>query len=330
MSYGENLIKSLSLLAKGVDVVNIPHYTCCVRMRYFSSLYLPERKILVIFAAKVEPSGQVCLHDSKRMMLTRNEIKMIRALERKRERDEQGLFLAEGPKIVSDLLGHFDCRMLVLTQEYLEREEKLVHEHVQSRKPSSLRVVSQQELERASLLQSPRDVLAVFEKPKSESFDLNIANRELVIALDGVQDPGNVGTILRIADWFGVKHILCSPDTADVFSPKVVQATMGAVARVRVHYQNLFELIKGVDDGVNVMGTYLDGENIYSTQLPSEGILLMGSEGHGISEEMGRLVTKRLHIPAVPCASGGSESLNVAVATAICVSELKRNTLRDL
>ena len=263
-------------------------------------------------------------------MLTRNEIKEIHALERKRERDESGLFLAEGPKVVGDLLGNFDCQLLVLTEEYLAHNRESIDELVLRKSPSVLRVVSQRELERASLLQSPRDVLAVFAKPKYEGFNIKDACRELVIALDGVQDPGNVGTILRIADWFGIRQIVCSLDTADVFSPKVVQATMGAIARIRVHYQNLCELIKGVDDGVNVMGTYLEGENIYSAQLPFAGILLMGSEGHGISEEMGRLVTKRLHIPAVPCASGGSESLNVAVATAICVSELKRNTLRDL
>ena len=263
-------------------------------------------------------------------MLTRNEIKDIRALERKRERDERGVFLAEGPKVVGDLLGHFECRLFVATEEYLERNEDAVNEHFLRKNPTALRIATQRELERTSLLQSPRDVLAVFAKPRFADFDKSIASRELVIALDGVQDPGNVGTILRIADWFGIEHVLCSPDTADVFSPKVVQATMGAVARVRAHYQSLCEFFEEGMDGVEVMGTYLDGENIYATELPSAGVLLMGSEGHGISEEMGAHVTKRIHIPAAPHTSGGSESLNVAVATAICVSELKRNALGRL
>ena len=244
---------------------------------------------------------------------------------RKRERDEQGLFLAEGPKVVGDLLGKFPCRLLVATEAFCEAHGDMLARVAEE---DVVRRVSPKELERASLLQSPQGVLALFEKPAQEEADATLPARELCLALDGVQDPGNVGTIVRIADWFGIRHVFCSPDTADVFAPKVVQATMGAVGRVRVHYLPLAGFLREVRTGAPVMGTFLDGENIFSAQLPQKGVLLMGSEGHGISEACGREVTRRLLIPAAPHAGDGSESLNVAVATAVCVSELRRDMLK--
>lgn len=257
-------------------------------------------------------------------MLTRNEIKEIRSLGRKRERDEMGLFLAEGPKVVGDLLGKFPCRLLVYTDAFSEE----FGSSLSSAYAEDARQVTQKELERASLLQSPQGVLALFEKPVAEKVDATLPSRELCIALDGVQDPGNVGTIVRIADWFGIRHVFCSPDTADVFAPKVVQATMGAIGRVKAHYLPLPQFLQEVGKRALVMGTFLDGANIYSTQLPATGVLLMGSEGHGISEACARMVSQRLLIPAAPHEADGSESLNVAVATSICVSELRRNLLR--
>lgn len=259
-------------------------------------------------------------------MLTRNEIKDIRALARKREREEQGLFLAEGPKVVGDLLGKFPCRMLAVTDAFWQTHHDAFAGKVDA---DSVRLVSPKEMERASLLQTPQGVLAVFEKPEVVGADKALPMRELCLALDGVQDPGNVGTIVRIADWFGIRHIFCSPDTADVFAPKVVQATMGAVGRVEVHYLPLADFLQSLKVETPVMGTFLDGENIFSAELPATGLLLMGSEGHGISEACSREVTHRLLIPAAPHVGDGSESLNVAVATAICVAELRRNILKD-
>jgi len=145
----------------------------------------------------------------------------------------------------------------------------------------------------------------------------------LCLALDEVQDPGNLGTIIRIADWFGIEHIFCSQGTADVYNPKVVQATMGALARVHVHYVNLSELIDSLPD-IPVYGTFLDGTNIYEQELSQTGIIVMGNEGNGISPEVRKVINRRLYIPNYPANRPTSESLNVAVATAITCAEFRR------
>ena len=153
-------------------------------------------------------------------------------------------------------------------------------------------------------------------------------DNDLILALDGVQDPGNMGTILRIADWFGIREVVCSEHTADCFNPKVVQATMGAIARVRVHYLPLTEwLAQAVQAGVSVYGTFLDGETIYDAPLTTGGIVVMGSEGKGVSAQVAALVTHRLYIPSFPAGVPTSESLNVATATAIVCSEFRRRCL---
>lgn len=250
-------------------------------------------------------------------MLSKNDIKNIKSLEQKKFREEKRLFVAEGHKLVGDLLSEFDCVLLAATPDWkparnfrAERKEEITPD----------------ELKRASLLRSPQDVLAVFRIPRYSTTMTDQARENLVLALDDIQDPGNLGTIVRIADWFGIKDIFCSTGTADIYNPKAVQATMGALARVRVHYTDLIREISQMPSQIPVYGTFLDGETIYSTPLSGNGVIIMGNEGNGISREVAAKVNRRLFIPNWPAGAATSESLNVAVATAIVCSEFRRRS----
>ena len=249
-------------------------------------------------------------------MLSKNKIKYIRSLELKKNRKEEQVFLAEGHKLVEDLIGHFSCKLLVATSLWLES-----HPHVQA---DEVIEVTQDELTRASLQKTPQGVLAVFEQPRYE-ISPDVLARSLCLALDDVQDPGNLGTIIRLADWFGIEDIFCSHGTADVYNPKTVQATMGAIARVRVHYCDLVSLISSAKD-VPVYGTFLDGNNMYNETLTPNGLIVMGNEGKGVSAEVGSLINKRLYIPNFPMERETSESLNVAIATAVVCAEFRRRS----
>ncbi len=249
------------------------------------------------------------------MTLSKNRIKYVRSLELKKNRKADKVFLAEGPKLVGDLLGRFRCRFLIATAEWLSAHKHLPVEDVTE--------VSEEELSRASLLKTPQQVLAVFEQP-DEAMDASVIGRSLCLALDDVQDPGNLGTIVRLADWFGIEHIFCSPNTVDVYNPKTVQATMGGIARVKLHYTPLPELIGSLKDGVPVYGTFLDGENMYTQPLSAYGLIVMGNEGNGIGDEVERLINRKLYIPNYPPARETSESLNVAIATAVVCAEFRR------
>ena len=248
------------------------------------------------------------------MPISKNKIKYIRSLEQKKTRREEGVFVAEGPKLTGDLLGRFHCSYLAATAEWMN-----AHPLVQADEKD---IANLEDLQRASLLKTPQDVIAVFEQ-RNEATDTSVIERELCLALDDVQDPGNLGTIIRIADWFGIEHIFCSFGTADVYNPKVVQATMGALARVHVHYLSLTELIEGLKE-VPVYGTFLDGTNIYKQSLSETGLIVMGNEGNGISAEVRKLINRKLYIPNFPAGRSTSESLNVAVATAITCAEFRR------
>jgi TrmH family RNA methyltransferase len=250
----------------------------------------------------------------ERIMLSKNKIKYIHSLELKKNRTQEGVFVAEGRKLVGDLLGHFVCRTLVATEAWWESHPDV--------KALEKIFVTQEELTRASLQKAPQEVLAVFEQPRY-AMDANDVRTSLCLALDDVQDPGNVGTIIRVADWFGIEHIFCSQGTADVFNPKTVQATMGALARVKVHYCDLPVFIGGLTD-VPVYGTFLDGEVMYQQPLSDHGLIVMGNEGKGVSPEVARLINERLFIPAYPADRETSESLNVAIATAIVCAEFRR------
>lgn len=250
-------------------------------------------------------------------MLSKNKIKFIRSLEMKKNRKENGVFLAEGNKLVSELSAHFKCKLLVATSQWLDSNRNINADETIA--------VEKEELSRASLLKTPQDVLAVFEMPRYEASD-DDPKKELCLALDDIQDPGNLGTIIRIADWFGIKNIFCSHGTADAFSPKTVQATMGALARVKIHYCDIKALISGLDD-VPVFGTFLDGNNIYESELSANGLIVMGNEGNGISKEVSALINRRILIPNYPQGNETTDSLNVAIATAIVCSEFRRRQL---
>jgi TrmH family RNA methyltransferase len=234
-------------------------------------------------------------------MLTKAQIALIKSLGDKKARTATGLFVAEGAKLVDELLRS-------------ELEVQAVYE------------LSPGEMERISRLKTPSSVVALVRIP-TRTFDPQTAAENLVLALDEVQDPGNLGTIIRLADWFGIRDLVCSPATADAFNPKVVQATMGAIARVRIHCTPLPEWLDGLAGrGIPVYGTFLDGEPVYDAPLGAAGVLVMGNEGGGISAAVAQRVTRRLFIPPWPRGAPGGESLNVAVATAIVCSEFRRRS----
>ena len=210
-------------------------------------------------------------------MLSKNQLKLVRSLELKKNRKKEGLFVAEGPKVVGDLLrAGYRARLVFSTTE----------------RPDAIQITDD-ELRKLSFLQHPQEVLAVFEIPQNSQF--SILNSQLALALDSVQDPGNLGTIIRIADWFGITTIYCSEDTADCYNPKVVQATMGSLAHVNIVYTDLEALLRQYDGPI--YGTLLDGQNIYQQELSQKGIIVMGNEGNGISPAIRQLVTHKLLIP---------------------------------
>ena len=245
--------------------------------------------------------------------MTKAEIQLVRALADKRGRAEHGLFVAEGEKLIGELrTSHLRVRKLFALEGVFEGP--------------GVETVAPRDMERLSLLKTAGNSLALVEIPCYE-LNTEALKGRLTLALDDVQNPGNLGTIIRLADWFGITDILCSPGTADCFNPKVVQATMGAVIRVRVHYTELApQLAAAAAQGIPVYGTFLEGENIYGAELTPEGIVVMGNEGRGVTEPVARTVTRKLFIPPWPADRRGSESLNVAMATGIICSEFRRRT----
>ena len=268
-------------------------------------------------------------------MLTKAQLKTYRSLQHKKFRDQLGLFLAEGQKCVDELRKTYQLEALITEAE-----------------------VGSTVIAQLSSLRTPQGVIGVFRKPSYSPEDGLTGEADLILALDGIQDPGNLGTIIRTCDWFGVRDIYCSLDTADCYNPKVVQATMGALARVRIHYVDLPQWLQQYNNTsiqqspVPIYGTLLDGRNMYEV-LQSEGrsyseavlqqsgptasavlqqsgptaqrsIIVMGNEGNGISPEVRRLITHPLLIPSYPPGEPTSESLNVAIATAIILAEFRR------
>ena len=248
-------------------------------------------------------------------MITKARIKLIKSLEQRKQRNLQHLFVAEGPKLVGELLETMQPYYIAALPEWWTQNSPLVKSACEQD------TITPAELQRASLLRTPQQVIALF--PILEhTFNPSIAQQELCLALDGVQDPGNIGTILRIADWFGIHNVVCSKETVDVYNPKAVQATMGALARVKVHYTNLPELLNQCN--APIYGTLLDGDNIYEQKLGNNGFIVMGNEGNGLTQEIRNLVTQKLLIPNYPIGTQTTESLNVAIATSIVCSEFRR------
>ena len=248
-------------------------------------------------------------------MISKNQIKLIRQLESKKYRKREGLFVAEGPKVVGDLLRRYQPHAVYTTSSSLPCLQP----------GTDVTLITDDELRRISFLQHPQQVLALFPIP-SEEAALEVATDRLSLALDGVQDPGNLGTIIRIADWFGIQDIYCSEDTVDAWNPKVIQATMGSIARVNIAYTSLTSLLDTMPEDFPVYGTLLDGENIYTQELSEGGLIIMGNEGNGISEAIKSRVTRRLLIPDFRHGDT-ADSLNVAVATAITCSEFRRRSV---
>lgn len=242
-------------------------------------------------------------------MLSKNTLKYLTSLAKKKYRDSHGVFLAEGPKLITDLHG----AGMELQQLYTTDTEAF--------KGLEAEQISAVELKKISNQRSPNTALAVFGKKQSTP----LKQAGLILALDGIQDPGNLGTIIRLSDWFGIADVVCSKDTADCYNPKVVQASMGALARVQLHYvEDLALWLK--ESRLDIFGGFMQGDDVYAADLPEEGILVMGNEGQGISEEVEKLVNTRLSIPNF--GNGQGESLNVATATAVLLSEFKRSTGR--
>ena len=247
--------------------------------------------------------------------MTKAEIRLVRALADKRGREEHGLFVAEGAKLVGELRSSH-----LRVHRIFAREGLFAGPEVET--------VSAQEMERLSLLKTPSDALALVEIPRRRLDPTALAGR-LTLALDDVQNPGNMGTIIRLADWFGITDIVCSESTADCFNPKVVQATMGAILRVRVHYTDLAQLLAEAPAlGLPVYGTFLEGDDLYDAPLTAAGIVVMGNEGRGVTPAVARTVTRKLFIPPYPADRRGSESLNVAMAAGIVCAEFRRRAGR--
>ena len=248
-------------------------------------------------------------------MISKNQQKYVRQLEQKKFRVREKAFVAEGPKVVGDLLacGFQPLQIFATDQWQRDSEEGSVCK--------GRELISEEELHRISFLQHPQQVLAVFPIPEPTATAPDPT--KLYLALDDIQDPGNLGTIIRIADWFGIDTIFCSPNTADAWNPKVVQATMGSIARVRMIYTPLEPLFCSCQ--IPIYGTLLTGQNIYTTQLTANGIIVIGNEGNGISLPIRKLLTHQLLIPSYHTGSNTSaESLNAAIATAITCAEFRR------
>ncbi len=249
------------------------------------------------------------------MSLSKNKIKYIQSLKDKKNRMEYGTFVAEGLKTVSDLLCSCHCQLIAGLPEAIKQIN--LPENVEE-----IVLATEDELKKATFFKTPPPIIGVFYQPTANIVDLDLKTN-LVLALDGIQDPGNLGTIVRLADWFGIEHIFCSDDSADIYQPKAVQSTMGAIARVKVCYVNLFDFLSE-KTGIPIYGTFLEGKNIYQTPLAGHGVVVMGNEGNGIRPDIQSLISEKLYIPNYPPHRPTSESLNVAVATAIVCSEFRR------
>lgn len=248
-------------------------------------------------------------------MLSKSQISFIKSLHQKKYRKINQLFIVEGLKSISEFLdSDYILNSIYATSDIFPKLANLSHKQ-------KVFEVSQSELTKISTLQHPQGALALFQIPQNNSFHIEKADG-LSIVLDGIQDPGNLGTIIRTADWFGFDHIICSENTVEAYNPKVVQASMGSLARIRVYEEYLGNLL--VKCNLPVYGTLLEGENIFNMVWPKQGFLIFGSEGNGISEEIIPFISHPITIPG----NGKTESLNVAISAAICMTELRRNILK--
>lgn len=257
-------------------------------------------------------------------MLSKAQIKLIRSLEQKKYRDRHKLFIAEGDKIVHELL---DSSLIVECVFAKKAWLAQISEHLNSKTPKIVEI-DDKELSQISFLKTPNQAMALVQIPQ-HSLDMAEITGGLSLYLDSVQDPGNLGTIIRLADWFGIRNVLCGENCADLFNPKTVQSTMGAVIRVKIHQTGIdfFRQLRTYDRDFPVYGTFLNGENIYNTQLSPKALIVMGNESKGIGNDVAQYITSRLLIPSYPIDKQTSESLNVATAAAIVCAEFRRKEI---
>jgi TrmH family RNA methyltransferase len=274
-----------------------------------ADINIPVRIISDIFADRFFKSSGIFNQKYIIYMVSKNQIKLITALHQKKYRQANKMFFAEGAKVIHELLqSNFELVHLYQTEALFEGV------------PDELKTsIGESDLKKISALTKSNNCLALFKIPDP----LPIQQRGIILALDDIRDPGNLGTILRLCDWFGIEQVVCSKETVDLYNPKVVQATMGSLSRVNVNYADLHEFIKKCD--LPVFGTFMDGKNIYNEDLPSNAIVIMGNEANGISESIEKLATSRISIPRFGKLQQ-TESLNVATATAIVLSEFCRNS----
>ena len=254
-------------------------------------------------------------------VLSKNKIKLIKSLDLKKNRSSTGLFIAEGKKLVFDLL-----KSEIIVSE-LFCTKPIASELIGHKYDVNIEITDKEDLSRISFLKTTPDIVAVFKIPESEIV-WNEIKDDLTLVLDTIQDPGNLGTIVRLADWFGIRNIICSEESADLYNPKVVQATMGALARVKVCYVSLPEFMaKAKQLNIPIYGAFMDGENLYKCDLTANGLIVMGNEGNGISENIAACISRRINIPSYPTGIATSESLNVATATSIICAEFRRRII---
>ena len=240
-------------------------------------------------------------------MVSKNQLKLIKSLHQKKYRNQYGLFFVEGLKTVKELLSSdFESEYIIVTDELKKHFEN--YEFLS---------ITNNELKKISAFQNPSGVLAVFKIPKNKPVDYE----DWIVALDDVRDPGNLGAVIRLCDWFGISNLVCSKATVDCFNPKVLQATMGSITRVNVQYSDLNTLVTSAH--MPVYGAFMDGESVYTENIPKKGILMMGNEANGISDDLENLIKNKISIPQFGNVT--TESLNVATATAILLNEIRRS-----
>ncbi|WP_233376300.1 TrmH family RNA methyltransferase [Maribellus sp. CM-23] len=256
-------------------------------------------------------------------MISKSKIKQLSSLAIKKYRNSAGLFLVEGDKMVLELAkSHIGIAELIITSEL----EQAVHEH--GLQPETITIASKDELKKVSQLKTPQNSLAVCRIPEQKPLPETLSD-DLTLYLDGIQDPGNMGTIIRICDWFGIRNIFCSAETVDPFNPKVIQASMGSFARVSVTECDFMQFRTiAQNSGATIYGTFMEGSNVYTGNLSKKSVLVMGNEGNGISDAIKNAVDQKISIPNFSENEHKAESLNVSVATAILCSEFKRSAGR--
>ncbi len=248
--------------------------------------------------------------------LSQSRRKLFASLRQAKHRRDTGLFAVEGDKAMSELAGAYSCEAVVATASWIERNVRTTsYTH-------NIYKASRADMERISTLSSAPEVIGIFRIPSTALPSPDSLRNRLIVALDCVQDPGNLGTIIRTCDWYGIDTLLCSPDTVDIYNPKVIQSTMGSISHVNVHYVDLPDILPKL--GNNIYGTFLNGDSIYSAHLSPTGVIVMGNEGKGISDLTARCISRRLYIPPFPDDAPHVESLNVSIATAITVAEFRR------